>query len=410
MLVPVVVATVLVACTSRDGEPPPPEPGPPSAFRGAIVRPASLDPAQARSVEELLVADQLYDSLAAYDPKTLEPVPALASWTTTPDQQHWDFTLRPNAQFADGRPLTSSDVKATFDRIARKGSGSSVADLLEPVTGYAAAAVEGSTSELAGVTTPSPEVVRIDLDQPWSVLPSALANPAFGILPKEAAEAPILPDDVVGSGPFRLSERGEDRLILTPAPGAESRSPRLDFLLFPDKAAAYAAFEAGEADWSSVPADRVRDAAQRHGRSLFKPYVAELFYAFNLRNQKFSDPRFREAISRAVDRKAIIGNVYNDTVLPIEGLLVKGLVGHQEQPCDDRCGYDPQRAAALVAELAAGGALPEVQIDFEEDKTQTAVASAIRDHLAAVGIPAALRPKPLADYQQFAVTGEQELF
>ncbi|MDP9441647.1 MAG: ABC transporter substrate-binding protein [Actinomycetota bacterium] len=406
-LVPLVVVVLVAACTKTAG----PRPAAAAPFRAAIVAPTSLDPAQARSLDELLVADQLYDSLTAYDPKTLEPVPALASaWTSTPDQLHWDFTLRPAARFADGRPVTSADVKASFERIARKGSGSSAADLLEPVTGYAPVAVEGSVSELAGVTTPSPEVVRIDLDQPWSLLPVALANPAFGILPKDAADAPALPENVAGSGPFRLTGREEGRLTLTPATGVETRSPSLEFLLFPDKDQAYAAFEAGGADWSSVPADRAGDAANRHGRELFKPYVAELFYAFNLRSPKFSDPRFREAISRAVDRRAIIDTIYNGTVLPIEGLVVRGLPGYQERPCEDRCGYDRERAAALAAELAAAGPLPEVQIDFEEDRTQTAVATAIRDNLAAVGIPAALRPKPLADYQQFAVTGEQELF
>lgn len=408
-LVPLVLLVVAASCNKNAA--PRPVDSAVAPFRAAIVAPATLDPAQARSVEELLVADQLYDSLVAYDPKTLEPVPALAaSWTATPDQQHWDFTLRPGATFADGRPVTSADVKASLERIARKGSGSSVADLLEPVTGYGPVAVEGSATELAGVTTPSPEVVRIDLDQPWSLLPAALANPAFGILPKDAADAPALPEGVAGSGPFRVGGRDDRRLTLTPAAGVETRSPSLEFLLFPDKGQAYAAFEAGNADWSSVPADRAADAAKRHGRQLFKPYVAELFYAFNLRSPKFSDPRFREAISSAVDRRAIIDTVYSGTVLPIDGLVVQGLPGHQERPCEDRCGYDRERAAALAAELAAGGPLPEVQIDFEEDKTQTAVATAIRDNLAAVGIPAALRPKPLADYQQFAVTGEQELF
>lgn len=408
-LVPLVLLVLVAACT-KGAAPRPPQPavGP---FRAAIVAPASLDPAQARSVDELLVADQLYDSLVAYDVGTLEPVPGLAaSWTSTPDQQHWDFTLRPGSTFADGRPITSADVKASFERIARKGSGSSVADLLEPVTGYGPVAVEGSTSELAGVTTPAQEVVRIDLDQPWSLLPAALANPAFGILPKDAADAPALPDSVAGSGPFRLAAREEGRLTLTPAPGVDSRSPRLEFLLFPDKGQAYAAFEAGLVDWSSVPPDRAGEAAMRHGRTLFKPYVAELFYALNLRSPKFADPRFREAISRAVNRRAIIDTIYDGTVLPVDGLIVQGLPGHQERPCEDRCGFDREGAAALAAELAAAGPLPEVQIDFEEDKTQSAVATAIRDDLAAVGIPAALRPRPLAEYQQFAVTGEQELF
>jgi peptide/nickel transport system substrate-binding protein/oligopeptide transport system substrate-binding protein len=54
--------------------------------------------------------------------------------------------------------------------------------------------------------------------------------------------------------------------------------------------------------------------------------------------------------------------------------------------------------------------MPEVAIDFEDDATQTAVATAIQTQLAAVGVTATLRPKPLAEYQQFAVTGQQELF
>lgn len=409
VLVAVLVATVMSGC--RRQEAPRPAEREASPFRAGIVRPASLDPAQARSVDELLVVDQLYDSLTAYDPETLEPVPAVAaSWTATDDQQHWEFTLRSDARFADGRPLTSEDVKASFDRIARMGPISSVADLLEPVAGYGAASAEGASGGLAGVTAPTPEVVRIDLDQPWSLLPSALASPAFGILPKEAADASSLPEEVMGSGPFRLAAREEDRLTLIPASDVVTRTPVIELLLFSDKAGAYAAFEAGRAHWSGVPADRVGDAAKRHGRGLFKPYVAELFYAFNLRSPKFSDPRLRDAISRAVNREAIIADVYGGTVLPIEGLVLRGLPGHQEQPCEQVCGYDREGAVALVAELAAEGPLPEIQLDFEDDKTQTAVATAIRDDLAAVGIPAAMRPKPLADYQQFAVTGEQELF
>jgi oligopeptide transport system substrate-binding protein len=73
-------------------------------LRIGLTRPSTLDPAQARTVEQLLIADQLFDSLTAYDPRTLDPVPSIAkSWTASPDQRQWDFTLNPDAVFANGR-------------------------------------------------------------------------------------------------------------------------------------------------------------------------------------------------------------------------------------------------------------------------------------------------------------------
>ena len=390
----------------EDGAPAP-------AFRAAIVRPATLDPAKARTVDELLVADQLFDSLAAYDPTTLEPVPSLASsWTASDDQLHWDFTLRSGATFSDGSPITAADVKASLERIAKKDSGSSVSDLLELVSGYKALAVDGTATELTGVVATSDSVVRIDLDSPWSVLPSALANPAFGVLPKALIDAgDEFPAAPVTSGPFVVSSASEDVLALSPAKGVSAKSKRLEFRLFADKAEAYDAMVAGRVDWSEVPPDRIDEAAKRFGRSRFKPYVAELFYAFNLRDAAFADVRVREAIVRAVDRDAILADIYDGSVQPMDGLVVEGIAGHQSDACGGRCDFDVERSKAILAELAASGVtVPEVHIDFEDDATQTAVATSIQADLAAVGITAALRPKPLAEYQQFAVSGSQQLF
>jgi peptide/nickel transport system substrate-binding protein/oligopeptide transport system substrate-binding protein len=92
-------------------------------------------------------------------------------------------------------------------------------------------------------------------------------------------------------------------------------------------------------------------------------------------------------------------------------VIPEGLSSHQDDPCGGRCTYAPDRSEELLAAITGeGAAIPEIAIDFEDDSTQTAVATAIRDDLAAVGITATLRPKPLAEYQQFAVSGQQELF
>ena len=387
----------------------------PGVLRVGIERPPSLDPAQARTPGELLVAEQLFDGLTAYDPDTLAAQPSLAlRWQSSPDQRKWDFTLRPGATFANGRAITSADVKFTLDRIARKGSSSPAAAQLDQITGFRALNVEGKGDGLTGVTTPSPDVVHIDLDQPQSSLPSILGHPTFGVVPREAvaAETPSFAVEPVGSGPFMLQSRRDDLLHLVPAPGFTATQLRaIDVHLEQDAATAYDDFLAGRLDWTSVPPDRVEQVAEQQGPAGSKAYLGELFYGFNLKNPKFADPRFRQAIVAAIDRDAIVRVVYGASATVLKGLIPQGVAGAQPDACGDRCAHDPNRARALLADaFPAGKTIPEIQLDFDDDGTQRAVAQAVQANLKEVGITANLRPHTYADYLRFAVSGQQELF
>jgi len=413
----VALAMAVAGCSKSESPDKPsgeakPESG--GVLRIGVTRVGSLDPAQARTVEQTLVADQLFDSLTTPHPVTLEPKPALAErWQASPDQKQWDFFLRPGAAFANGRPITAADVKYSLERVARPQTASPAAEQLQTVTGYAALQT-GAATELTGITAPAPEHVHISLDTPLSMLPSVLSSPAFGIVPREAVEAappaPAFAEQPVGSGPFSYVETKGDVLVLKPVPGRTTFVERLEVRQFDDVAASYRAFQAGELEWSRVPPDDVSAAASRYGDRAFRPYMAELFYGFNLKNPKFADARFREAIVRAVDRDAITKAVYGSTVLTMNGLIAKGVPGHVENACGDTCGHDVERAKALVAEVFGTTPPPEVFLDYDEDETQTAVAKAIQAGLKEAGITATLRAKPLKDYQSFAVSGQQELF
>ena len=134
--------------------------------------------------EEVLLADQLFDSLTTYDPATLAVQPAVAStWKTTPDQQHWDFTISPTAKFSSGRPITATDVKYSLERVSRRGSTATTSFLLEPIVGFAAFNdPKGTANDLAGIKVTAPDTVHFDLDQPLSTLPALLGNPSFAIV------------------------------------------------------------------------------------------------------------------------------------------------------------------------------------------------------------------------------------
>ncbi|MEA2685325.1 MAG: peptide/nickel transport system substrate-binding protein, partial [Actinomycetota bacterium] len=395
----VVAVLALVAAGCSGGDSPSSDGGSsttatPGVLRVGVERPQSLDPAQARSPSELLIAEQLFDGLTAYDAATSAVVPAIAaSWKSNPDQTDWEFTLRPGAAFADGRALTSADVKYTLERIARKGTSSPAASQLDVIAGFKAFNIEGKSEELAGVTTPSPTVVAIALDQPQAALPAILGNPAFGIVPREAVEAPepAFAEQPLGSGPFLIQSRTDDVIRLLPVPGVNVSLRGVDLELLSDSTASYEAFMDGRLDWTAVPADRVEQVAERQGRSAFRPYLGQLFYGFNLKNPKFADLRFREAIVRAIDRDAIVRAIYGVAAQRLDGLVPDGVPGYQPGACGDRCLYDPARSRALLAEAFAGEPIPEVILDFDDTGTQRSVTEAMQANLQAVGIPATLR-------------------
>src|SRR3989442_1695769 len=163
-------ALLLAACNGgRSGTA---APGKKAVLRVGLEQPRTLDPMLATLPAEVLIADQLFDSLTSYDPATLEVRPSIADeWKATPDQRHWDFHIRAGAVFSNGRSITAPDAKYSLERAARAGSGSPIAVQLELVTGYRAFNTDPKVQSMAGLTTPSSEWLHIDLDQPFSSLP-----------------------------------------------------------------------------------------------------------------------------------------------------------------------------------------------------------------------------------------------
>lgn len=380
-----------------------------------VVGLPSLDPADARDPKAVMVVDQLFDTLVR-NRGDLKPVSGLAaSFEANPEQTVFTFNLAPGIRFDDDTPITADDVKFTLERIARKDSGSPLAAQLEAVTGFAAYHTAGTAPGLAGIEAPNPATVVVRLDRPFSSFPAVLGHPGFGIVSKAAVErlGDAFKQTPVGSGPFRRvepSDAGRLSLRRAPAHDPQARVDGIDFVDFKDADAAFAAFEDGTVDVSPVPPARAADAARSFGRQGMSPYIGLVFYAMNVKSPDLADPRFREAISRAVNRQEIVDEVYQGAAAVATGVVADGVPMRDGDACGDRCRFDPERAKALLVEAFPTGNIPEVAIDHDDDPTQAAVAALLKTELDTVGIPAVLRPRPFAEYGQFLVSGRQELF
>jgi ABC-type transport system substrate-binding protein len=380
-----------------------------------VVGLPSLDPADARDPKAVMVVDQLFDTVVR-NTGDLQPAPGLArSFDANPEQTVFSFHLAPGIHFDDDTPITSADVKFTLERIGRKGSSSPLVAQLEAINGFAAYHTTGSAPGLAGIETPDPATVVVRLDRPFSSFPSVLGHPGFGIVPKAAVErlGDAFKQTPVGSGPFRrvdASAAGHISLRRAAGRNPEARVDGIDFVDFKDADTAYAAFQDGSVDIAPVPPARATDAAKSFGRRGMSPYIGVVFYGLNVKSPDLADPRFRQAISLAIDRKQIVADVYQGSVALATGLVADGVPRRDGNACRDRCRYDPDRAKQLLVEAFPAGGIPEVAIDHDDDPTQTAVAGLIKTELDTAGIPAVLRPHPFADYGRFLVSGQQELF
>ncbi|MCL6430944.1 MAG: hypothetical protein K6V36_08790 [Anaerolineae bacterium] len=162
----------------------------------------TLDPHKTTTISSAEVDYLIYDTLTSLDyDNTVKPGLA-EKWDISPDGKTYTFTLRQGVRFHSGKPLTSADVKFTFDRW-KTVRGSPTAFNIAPVE---------------SVETPNPRTVVLRLKEPFSILLINLAGYAASILNQEFTQR--LGDDygtgagkVDGTGPFILDDRKASQSI-----------------------------------------------------------------------------------------------------------------------------------------------------------------------------------------------------
>ena len=154
----------------------------------------SLDPAQARSLEHIWVVDQLYDGLVELS-ADLEVIPCLArSWSFNDSTLMYRFHLRDDVIFTTGKPLRSSDVVQSLERLRSDEVVSSGGWILESVQEGGIVAVDSLT-------------VDIHLKQVYPPFLGLLTTAYASIIDAQALNdgGKALRDEPAGSGPFELA-------------------------------------------------------------------------------------------------------------------------------------------------------------------------------------------------------------
>ncbi len=305
------------------------------------AEPKTLNPVIVMDSPSRAIAGRLHADLIAVDHVSQLTVPSLAeSWTRTSDGLTYTLKLRPGLKFSDGHPFTADDVVFSF------------AVYLDP-------AVNSPQRDLLLIDEKPMQVVKLDAFTVAVHLPApyAAAERLFdsvAMLPKHKLEAawksgklrdawPLStpPTEIVGLGPFRLREyRPGDAIVLERNPfywkrGADGRNlPYLDAIeirFAADEDAQLARFASGELDLVNRVVPKSIPFLQSNGAVLadLGPSLEYNFLCFNLSPGRPTGPwfekrEFRQALSLAVDREAMVRLVFDGRAEPLWGHVTPG--------------------------------------------------------------------------------------
>jgi oligopeptide transport system substrate-binding protein len=177
--------------------------------------PESLDPQIPNNQNEARISLALFEGLAEYDPKTSEPVPALAErWEVNKDWSEVVFYLRHDGKFSNGDPITAHDFVYTIRRGLRPELGSRAASLAYPIK-YAQAFNEGGVF----VLDPTTKSFLLEKDFAEDAEP-AISTPAT-TQPVSAGKKEVqLPGNAGPETEFHRFMQSPARLVL---PGTEKK-------------------------------------------------------------------------------------------------------------------------------------------------------------------------------------------
>jgi peptide/nickel transport system substrate-binding protein len=297
--------------------------------------PTNLDPRIGTDGQSERIDSLLFNSLVELDVHRV-PQGDLADTWEMPDSTTYVFHIRSGVKFHDGRPLTSVDVKYTFDSI---------------INGSVTTSKRGSLSLVQSIETPNAATVIFRLREPNSGFLTDICRPAFGVVPagsgSDAAAHPV------GTGPFRfVSAQQDDSVVLERNPayfGTPAKIEQVRFRVVPEAVVRALELRKGTADleMSSLAPDMIPVLRKQSNLEVSEqPGTNYAYVAFNFENSVLARREVRQALAYATNREEIIRYLYRGQARLADGPLPSNSWAYE--PDIIRYGYDPLQAERLL--------------------------------------------------------------
>ncbi|HSJ87545.1 MAG TPA: peptide ABC transporter substrate-binding protein, partial [Anaerolineales bacterium] len=350
----------------------------------------------------------LFSGLVKFDEHGLPQKDLAAAWGVAQDGTVYNFSIRDNAVWHDGKPVTSDDVIFTIDRMKSAGSlyPQDVKDLWGKIE----------------VTKLNDKTLKFQLSEPFVPFMDYLT---FGVLPKHLLES-VPPDQMatadfdinpVGSGPYKfdhlLIDKGQiTGVVLTISPTYYGTAPFIEqvvFRYFPTSAEAMDAYRQGDVlSVSQITSDVLDAALEEPNLFIYTSRMPqESFVLLNLNNTEvpfLQEAKVRRALMLAINRPYLINSFLEGQAIIADGPILPNSWAYYDGT--EHFQYDPETSVSLLKGEgyvipAGGGDVREkegTKLSFTmmhpDDVTHTKIAETIRDEWAAIGVQVQLQAVP----------------
>ena len=354
----------------------------------------NLDPHKVPAFTSARVFELVYSYLMRLD-ENLGVQPDLADGmpTTSADGKTVTVKIRSGVKFHNGDPLTSADVKYTFDRI---------------IDTKTAAVARSFFTDVDNITAPDATTVVFNLKTPNAALLAYMAHPNSGIVSKKIGEANAdlsKKETAIGSGPFKLVEWVPDNFMRFEANKDYyvSGQPYLDGIrinVVPDETGLAAALRTKAADMAIITNAQVaRTLRSESGVTLSaKPSLSYNLLFLNTKRKPLDNLKVRQAIASAIDRKAIIDAVAfgeGEVTGPVAPALANYALPTSQYPLYTR---DVAKAKQLLQEAAVGPVTITIMTSTTEPSYGKDEAQLVQAQLAEAGITVKIETVEFTQY------------
>jgi peptide/nickel transport system substrate-binding protein len=320
----------------------------------------ATDPASGYDPGSWLLFNNVFQSLLSFPKGATEPQPEAAQQCAFSDTETkvYKCTLKDGLKFSNGDPLTSEDVKFSFDRMLKIDNPAGPA-IMFPM--------------LDKVEAPDEKTVVFRLNTPDATLPSKIASGAGSIVDHRQYDADGLRKDgeAVGSGPYKLDSFGDDEAVFSAneyykgTAKVQNSGVTLKFF-HGDQSALKKALLDNKVDiayrgLTSADIAKVEKAGDDSGVEVVEGSSAEVQHlVFNMDDPVTGKLGVRKAMAYLIDRDAVIKDVYQGTASPLYSIIPAGIAGHNTA-FFDTYGARPSKAKAAAA-LRADGITGKVKL------------------------------------------------
>jgi ABC-type transport system substrate-binding protein len=342
--------------------------------------PLNLDPRVGVDAQSQRIDELLFDPLVTRDDH-FNIQPMLAESWETPDPQTYIFHLRRDVRFHNGQPLTSRDVKWTFDSL---------------INGKIRSPKSGAFAQVERVEAPDNYTVIFHLKQPYASLLWNLSG-AAGIVPYGSGDD--FNRKLTGSGPFRFISAQQDKNVIVERNpdywSTKAKLERVEFKVIPDATTRALELRKQSADVAinSLVADTV--VALQRDRDLTvmeAPGSNYAYIALNLRDPILKDVRVRRAIAYAINIEPIIHYLLRDEARPAYSILPPQHWAYDGEVA--RYPHDPERARQLLDEAGypdKNGVRFHITMKTSTEESTRLLAAVLQQQLREVGIALDIR-------------------